>query len=201
MSGEKRVLEALIGIRNTVEAQIFTIGHGNKSFEALVALLEKYGVEVLVDVRTYPRSKRNPHFDRENLEGALGRFGFSYTWLRGLGGFRKQGLGAQSPHVALKAGGFRNYADYMLTETFKENIGTLLREARKGKTCIMCAETRPFKCHRWYLSDYLCANQVPVMHIIDMEQSNWHKLSEYARIQDVNVIYDQLPPKQRNFGF
>ena len=91
--------------------QIFTIGHGNKSLAALTTLLKKYGVDILVDVRAYPRSKRNPQCDRESLEAALGRAGFSYLWVQGLGGFRKKGLGANSPHLALRAGAFRNYAD------------------------------------------------------------------------------------------
>jgi uncharacterized protein (DUF488 family) len=131
----------------------------------------------------------------------MDRLGISYVWLKGLGGFKKKGLGAQSPHVAIRAGGFRNYADYMLTENFKKNISKLLKEAQTGLTCIMCAETMPQKCHRRYLSDYLCANQVPVLHIIDMEETRWHKLPQYARIQGVSVIYDQRLPRQGNFVF
>ncbi len=149
-----------------------------------------------MDIRSFPRSKRNPHFNGDNLEGHLPKADICYKWLKGLGGFRKSGLGAQSPHPALRSDGFRNYADYMLTQGFKENVSELLQLVHKGTACLMCAETLPFRCHRWYLSDYLLANGLKVMHIVDMEKRNWHKLSDYARIQGENVLYDRVAPEQ-----
>ena len=98
--------------------------------------------------------------------------------------------------MVLKSQGFRNYADYMLTEAFKENIDKLLQLAHGGNTCIMCAETLPFRCHRWLLSDYLVANQVEVVHIIDKKKAECHKLSRYARVQAGNVFYDCGEPEQ-----
>jgi len=177
------------------EAQIYTIGHGNKRFGELVDILKAYHIRILVDIRSYPGSRRNPHFNREALETNLPQVGVSYEWFKGLGGYRKSGLGAESPHVVLKSQGFRNYADYMLTKEFKENIGKVLQLAWSGNTCIMCAETFPFRCHRWFVSDYLVANHVEVVHIIDIKKTECHKLSRYARIHAGNVFYDRVEPK------
>jgi uncharacterized protein (DUF488 family) len=142
-------------LETLLQKTIYTIGHGNKSLEDFVYLLKSYRIEILVDIRSLPRSRRNPHFNGDNLEGHLPKADICYKWLKGLGGFRKSGLGAQSPHPALRSDGFRNYADYMLTQGFKENVSELLQLVHKGTACLMCAETLPFRCHRWYLSDYL----------------------------------------------
>jgi len=178
-----------------LQKTIYTIGHGNKGFDELVDILKGYGIQTLSDIRSYPGSKRNPHFSREALETNLPQAGVTYEWYKGLGGYRKDGLGAESPHVVLKSQGFRNYADYMLTKAFKENIDELLQLAGSGNTCIMCAETLPFRCHRWLLSDYLVANQVEVIHIIDLERVESHKLSKYARIHAGNLFYDRVEGK------
>lgn len=213
--------------RAQIQKKIYTIGHGNKPFDELVDMLKTYHIRTLVDIRSYPGSRRNPHFNREVLESKLPQARIAYEWFKGLGGYRKDGLGAASPHVILKSRGFRNYADYMLTKAFKENTDKLLRLAstcppslslrhasrnlpapalqrqagsaeangrrrggRGGNTCIMCAETLPFRCHRWLISDYLVANQVEVVHIIDAEKTAHHRLSGYARIHGGNVFYD-----------
>ncbi len=170
--------------------RIYTIGHGNKGLSELVDILKGYAIQTVADIRSYPGSKRNPHFNLEALEASLPQVGVTYEWYKGLGGYRKKGLGAESPHVALKSHGFRNYADHMLTETFKEDVDKLLQLAGSGKTCIMCAETLPFRCHRWLLSDYLVANQVEVIHVIDVAKRESHTLSRYARILAGNILYD-----------
>jgi uncharacterized protein (DUF488 family) len=178
-----------------LQKRIYTIGHGNKGFNELVDVLKAYHIQKLADIRSYPGSKRNPHFNRETLENSLPQASVSYQWFKGLGGYRKNGFGAESPHVILKSQGFRNYADYMLTETFEENIDKLLQFASSGNTCMMCAETLPFRCHRWLLSDYLVANQVEVIHIIDVRRSESHKLSRYARVQAGSLFYDCVEGK------
>ena len=171
---------------------IYTIGHGNKPYDTFVAILKTYHIQALVDIRSYPMSRRNPHFNREALENDLTKAGVAYEWFKGLGGYRKNGLGTRSPHVALKSQGFRNYADHMLSRAFQEDIHILLQIARRGNTCIMCAETLPFRCHRWLLSDYLIGRSrgVEVIHIIDAKKTERHTLSKHARIQAGNVFYD-----------
>ena len=180
---------------------VYTIGHGNKPFGELVEILRRYEIETLVDIRSYPQSKRNPHFNRQSLEVELPRVGIAYEWFKALGGYRKNGFGAQSPHVALKSQGFRNYADHMLTKAFKESIDELLSLIHGKNTCLMCAETLPFRCHRWILSDYLAANGIKVIHLIDMKKTSSHKLSEYATVRGGDVFYDRVGLVQEQFTF
>jgi len=176
--------------------KIYTIGHGTKGLDELIELLKAYHIRTLVDIRSYPVSKRHPHFNREVLEAKLPQIDIAYKWFKGLGGYRKNGLGANSPHIVLKSQGFRNYADHMMTKPFKENVNALLQLAYSGNTCLMCAETLPFRCHRWMLSDYLVANQMVVIHIISIKKSEPHKLSKYARISQGNLFYDRVQPEQ-----
>jgi uncharacterized protein (DUF488 family) len=110
---------------------LYSIGHGNRDSETLLALLQDQGIKFLADVRSYPSSKRNPHFNQENLQRAFNEAGISYTWLPELGGFRRTGLGNSSPHVALKRPGFRNYADFMATEPFRGGVDKLRRCAQR----------------------------------------------------------------------
>ena len=174
------------------EKRIYTIGHGNKSLDEFVSMLESYRIETLADIRSYPRSKRNPHFNAHALEASLSEKDITYKWVKALGGFRKEGLGTASPHHGLKSEGFRNYADYMMTSPFKENINEVVRLARHGRTCLMCAETIPFRCHRNLVSDHLSARGIEVIHIISLEKTEKHRLSLYARIDGGNVIYDRV---------
>ena len=184
-----------------MQEKVYTIGHGNKGLDELVLILKRYDIQTLVDIRSYPRSNRNPQFDREILKTKMPQGGISYEWLKGLGGYRKRGLGPESPHVSLKSQGFRNCADHMVTRTFKENIERLLVFARSGNACLMCAETLPFRCHRWILSDYLTANGIKVVHLIDIDKTINHRLSAHARVEGREVIYDRVTPTQGPFTF
>jgi uncharacterized protein (DUF488 family) len=177
--------------------RLYTIGHGNKGLDALVEALKAYSIRTLVDIRSYPRSKRNPHFNLEALEAALPQKGIAYVWYKGLGGYRNDGLGARSPHVVLKSPGLRNYADHMLAKSFKEDIDRILQLARIENTCLMCAETLPFRCHRWILSDYLVANEVDVVHVLDVKKTSCHSLSKHARVKGHDVFYDRVVREQR----
>ncbi len=173
-----------------LQLKVYTIGHGNRALGSLVDLLKARSMQTLADIRSYPRSKRNPHFNHDFLKAELPRQHIAYVWFKGLGGYRKTGLGPESPHVALKSRGFRNYADHMLTEAFREDIDRLSELIRRANTCLMCAEALPFRCHRWLLSDYLVANGIQVIHIIDVEQTIAHEISKYSRIQEGNLFYD-----------
>ena len=90
--------------------RVYTIGHGNRTFEVFIDILKHYEIVNVVDIRSFPGSRRNAHFNAAHLGQELPRFGLSYLWCRGLGGFRKKGLGDRSPNRALKSDGFRNYA-------------------------------------------------------------------------------------------
>ena len=169
---------------------IYSIGHGNKTLDEFLSILHAYKIASVADIRSYPHSKRNPQFNQQALEKELAKAHISYLWLKELGGFRKTGLGSASPNVALRSQGFRNYADHMFSDAFKDGGERLLCVGRKGKTAVMCAETLPFLCHRWLLSDHLVSNNIQVLHIIDERKTMIHKLSRHATIRNGNVVYD-----------
>jgi len=176
--------------------QLYSIGHGSRSIETFIDLIQEFRIKHLADVRSYPSSKRNPHFDRENLEHMLNKSGISYTWFPDLGGFRRDGLGETSPHVALESQGFRNYADHMSTELFKTAAHRLSQLPSSGYACFMCAETVPHRCHRSLLSDYLLLQGLKVIHILDSQRTIAHQLSRLASIKEGQIIYNRLAQQQ-----
>jgi uncharacterized protein (DUF488 family) len=154
-------------------------------------LIHEFGIKHLADVRSYPRSRRNPQFDKKNLELALNKSGISYSWFPDLGGFRRDGLGETSPHVALESAGFRNYADYMSTESFQTAAHKLSQLGTLGSACFMCAETVPHRCHRSFLADYLLVQGLEVIHILDSQRTIVHQLSRLATVKNKRIIYNR----------
>jgi uncharacterized protein (DUF488 family) len=175
---------------------LYSIGHGNRGSETFLALLQDHRIKFLADVRSHPSSKRNPHFDRENLELMLNRSSISYTWFPDLGGFRTEGLGNTSPHVALESPGFRNYADYMNTESFQTAAYKLSQLVTSGSACFMCAETLPHRCHRSLLADYLLMHGIETIHILDGHRTTVHQLSPLATVSKNRIIYNRTQPIQ-----
>ncbi len=169
---------------------IYTIGHSNRSWQDFIALLEKFGIGTVADVRSLPGSKKFPHFDRENMERALADHGFKYVWLPKLGGLRRAQKGFESPNIGLTSPGFRAYADYMATQGFQEGVEELLLTASQSTTVIMCAEALYWRCHRRLLSDYLFAHDVEVSHIMGLTNLIPHKMTQGASITpEGKVIY------------
>jgi len=170
---------------------VFTVGHSNRSLAEFVALLEAHDIDLLVDVRSYPGSRRHPQFDRLQLERELPAVGLRYLWLGGeLGGMRDRER-PDSPHTALDAGGFRNYADHMETPLFAEGIARLLDEASRGSVACMCAEKDWVHCHRAYLSDALeFLHATRALHIADKSAPQPHQKNELARVVDGVLRYD-----------
>jgi uncharacterized protein (DUF488 family) len=175
---------------------LYSIGHSNRGSETFLTLLQDHGIKYLADIRSYPSSKRNPHFNQTNLQHALSKDGISYTWLPELGGLRRTGLGNSSPHVALKSPGFRNYADYMATEPFLGGVDKLRSLASLNPTCFMCAETLPQRCHRSLLADYLLLMGLETIHILDNQRTVLHKLSSLATVIESRLIYNRSEPQQ-----
>jgi uncharacterized protein (DUF488 family) len=137
--------------------QIFSIGHSNRELGDFISILKNYGIEVLADIRSYPRSKRNPHFDMEHLERELQAEGIEYIWLRGLGGMRESA-----------------YEEYTKTAEFEEGMHTLISIAGKKKTVLMCAELNWRSCHRSFISGALHKLRWEVIHIYDEGESETH---------------------------
>ena len=167
---------------------ILTIGHSNHPLERFLVLLAQHEIEALVDIRRFPGSRKYPHFSRDNLAAALPKSGVEYRWLEALGG-RRHKQREESPNRGLENAGFRNYADYMLSDEFREGVEKLLEIARRKRTAIMCAEGLFWRCHRRLVSDFLVANGVTVQHIMPSGELRPHKLTTGAVIDSRRVTY------------
>lgn len=167
---------------------LFTIGHSTRTFDELREVLNAHSISTLVDIRSFPMSRRLPHFNRESLEKALPEAGIRYVWMKELGG-RRGKIRDDSPHVALRNPSFRNYADYMLTQEFRHGIGQLIEAAENSRTAYMCAERVYFQCHRMLVSDWLVARGHEVLHIDGTGPAKPHKMLAEARVIDGELIY------------
>ena len=159
---------------------VFTIGHSIRPIEELLALLAEHGVEVLMDVRRFPGSRRHPQFSRDALAGALGAAGIEYMHEPRLGGRRTARLG--SPHTAWRVEAFRAYADHMETPEFQEALEGLIRLSRNTTVAILCAEAVPWRCHRRLISDALVARGIEVRHILGPRRADPHEIDPNAKV-------------------
>jgi uncharacterized protein (DUF488 family) len=167
---------------------LFTIGHSNHPLDRFLALLAQHEVEALVDIRRFPGSRKYPHFSRNNLAAALPKAGLQYCWLEALGG-RRPKQREESPNLGLENKGFRNYADYMLTNAFQNGVEKLLQIAQCKRTAILCAEGLFWQCHRRLVSDFMVASGATVLHIMPSGELRPHKLTSGAVIEDGRVSY------------
>ena len=140
---------------------VFTIGHSTRPIEEFVHLLEAHGVEQLIDIRTVPRSRTNPQFNRDTLPNSLKDAGIEYLHMAELGGLRH--ARADSPNSAWRNASFRGYADYMQTPEFAAAIDRLIELGGRKQVAIMCAEAVPWRCHRSLVADALTARGIPAL--------------------------------------
>jgi uncharacterized protein (DUF488 family) len=148
-------------------AVIFTIGHSTRSLEELIALLREAGVDLLVDIRTVPRSRFNPQFNADTLPATLETAGIAYRHMQALGGLRHRPKGASpSPNGLWQNEAFQAYADYALTPAFRVALDALRHLAESHTVAIMCAEAVWWRCHRRIVADYLLADGEDVRHIM-----------------------------------
>jgi uncharacterized protein (DUF488 family) len=174
---------------------IFTIGHSTRSVPELVALLRQAEVDLLVDVRSVPRSRTNPQFNTDALPGALAGTGIEYRHIRALGGLRHKPKDAPpSPNTLWRSDPFRNYADYAMTEPFREGLAELRGLAADQVCAIMCAEAVWWRCHRRIVADYLLAADIPVAHIMAPGKIEPARLTPGALPQpDGTILYSGEP--------
>ena len=159
---------------------VFTVGHSTLPIERFLSLLEAYGVEQLADVRTVPRSRRNPQFNADALRESLRTAGISYLPLGELGGLRKPL--PDSPNMGWRNESFRGYADYMQTEQFGNGLARLVELAAERRTAIMCAEAVPWRCHRSLVADALAVRGIGVVEILSETSYRDHALTPFARV-------------------
>ncbi len=166
---------------------IWTIGHSTRTIEAFIGLLQSRQIALVVDVRTVPRSRYNPQFNKETLPGSLSAAEIDYIHMAGLGGLRH--ARADSPNTGWRNAAFRGYADYMQTAEFAESLSQLISLAREKRTCLMCAEAVPWRCHRSLIADALVVRGVAVEHIISGTETRPHTLTPWARITGDKITY------------
>jgi uncharacterized protein (DUF488 family) len=167
---------------------LYTIGHSTRTFDEFVQVLQAHSIQTLVDIRSFPMSRRLPQFNRESLEKSLPAAGTRYVWMKALGGRRRK-IRDDSPNIAIRSDSFRNYADHMLTQEFQHAIADLLKLADEGRTAYMCSERLFFNCHRMMVSDFLTAHGDEVLHIDGTGPAKPHQLMSEARVIDGQVIY------------
>jgi uncharacterized protein (DUF488 family) len=168
-------------------ATIWTVGHSTRSWDEFLDLLREHEIGLLVDVRHYPGSARAPWTDQTVLGAHLREARLSYEHLVDLGGYRKPR--PDSRNTRWRNTGFRGYADYMETETFRTALNRLIAMAKDRRTAIMCAEAVPWRCHRGVLSDALVVRRVRVIHILSPGKTQEHHLVPFAKVHGGRLTY------------
>jgi uncharacterized protein (DUF488 family) len=171
-------------------SRLWTIGHSTRSAEEFNHILAAHELEALVDVRSFPGSRRYPQFNKQQLESALPENGIAYSHLPELGGRRQTRKG--SKNTAWKNQSFRGYADHMETAEFQVGIGRLMEIAGTNRAAIMCAEALWWRCHRSLISDFLKVRGVEVIHILDATHDEPHPFTNAARIIEGELSYAGL---------
>jgi len=169
---------------------VLTVGHSTRPIEEFLHLLDAHAVKQLVDIRSVPRSRHNPQFNKDSLPRALERVGIAYTHMPSLGGLRHPRKG--SINLGWRHAGFRGFADHMQTAEFKKALQGLLAMAEKHQVAIMCAEAVPWRCHRSLIADALLACGVRVEEISSLTRTRPHKLTPFAHVLGTEVTYPEL---------
>ena len=166
-----------------------SVGHGTLSASALAELLTGAGVAHVVDIRSFPGSRRNPQYHRDQLERWLPEAGIAYSWDGRLGGRRP--VHRESPNVALRHEAFRGYADYMATEEFRTGLDSLVELAGSTRVVVMCAESVWWRCHRRLLADALVLlSDADVRHLFHDGRIASHPVTPGARRAGNQLVYD-----------
>lgn len=166
---------------------VMTIGHSTRTIEEFLVLLQSHSVSRIVDVRTAPRSRHNPQFNKDSLPNSLEKVGLSYVHLPGLGGLRH--TKADSINMGWRNTSFRGYADYMQTPDFDESLEELIGLSHHDRLALMCAEAVPWRCHRSLIGDALLARGIQVEDIMSPTRAQIHTLTSFAEVHGKKVTY------------
>ena len=170
-----------------MNTEIFTIGHSTHPIDEFIHILQTYGIQKIIDVRTIPKSRYNPQFNHDALQEELQKHDIEYVHLAGLGGLRH--TTKDSINLAWNNASFRGYADYMQTPEFAKGMGELIDLAKVKQVTIMCAEAVPWRCHRSLIGDALLVRDIKVEDIISEKSSQPHKLTSFAKVEGDRVTY------------
>lgn len=161
---------------------VYTVGHGNQTIDELIATLNATGITWLVDVRSYPRSRRYPHFGYGPIGASLAAAGIAYEWRgRAMGGKRRGE--AEANHPGLREPTFRAYADHMRSDIFQLAAAEVLAQAEREAPCLMCAERDPAHCHRSLIADWMVVRGARVIHLIGPAEARQHSLHPALRVE------------------
>ncbi|MEU4983170.1 DUF488 domain-containing protein [Streptomyces sp. NPDC021969] len=169
-------------------SRVHTIGHSTRAFDEVLDMLRSHDITCLVDVRSYPSSRKHPQWNQaavvEHLPSDI-----EYRWIPQLGGRRHTPAGVPSENGAWRVKAFRDYADYMAGDEFAEGLDELIRLARHERPAIMCSEAVPWRCHRRLITDALLVAGVEVAHIMSRTATKPAVLNEHARVRDGRLTY------------
>lgn len=175
---------------------VLTVGHSTRLLTDFIALLAVHSVTRLIDVRTVPRSRHNPQFNRDTLPAVLAACGIGYEHMPALAGFRRTHLG--SPNTGWRNVSFRGFADYMQTPAFAEALAGLIQQARQERLVLMCAEAVPWRCHRSLIADALVVHGIRVENIINGSRRQVHTLTPFATVDGMVITYPAQGPSSRH---
>ncbi|MDO7895934.1 DUF488 domain-containing protein [Pseudomonas citrulli] len=174
-------------------SSIYTIGHSTRTFDAFVDIVKGFGIQVVVDIRTVPRSRTNPQYNLDTFPQRLADVGLGHERVEPLGGLRKK-----SRTVPDEVNGFwdnrsfHNYADYALSDEFERGLERLLQLSERQRCVIMCAEAVWWRCHRRIVADYLLLCGVEVIHILDKDKANEAVLNPAAQVCGLKLHYPDV---------
>jgi len=170
---------------------IFTVGHSTRTVKEFIALLLAHDVQQLIDVRTIPRSRHNPQFNRDRLPRSLQKVGIDYQHMAALGGLRH--ARRDSINAGWRNASFRGFADYMQTPEFQKALDQLIKIGEKRRTAIMCAEAVPWRCHRSLIGDALLVRGLRVEEIASLTRTRAHGLTPWAGVRRKQLSYPVDP--------
>src|ERR1700692_4286833 len=166
---------------------VFTIGHSARTWKVFLDLLRAQGIERVVDVRSIPRSRHNPQFNRETLSLKLRSARIGYVHLHKLGGLRH--ARRDSPNMGWRNASFRGFADYMQTPDFDAGLNRLIKLAKQKRSALMCAEAVPWRCHRSLIADALVVRGIRMEDIMSPTRRQVHTLTPFAKVRGARITY------------
>jgi len=161
-------------------------------------MLRAHGVRRVADVRSIPRSRHNPQFNRDALARRLRAAGIGYVHLKKLGGLRH--AKADSANLGWHNASFRGFADYMQTDDFLAGLARLEKLATAKATAIMCAEAVPWRCHRSLIADALLVRDFRVEDIMSVTRAQEHEITPFARVRGLRITYPTDRPVKKSGG-
>lgn len=180
--------------RGRKKSVVTTIGHSTRPLEAFIELLRSNGIQRVIDIRTIPRSRHNPQYNRETLAPALRVARISYVHLKLLGGLRR--ARPDSTNVGWHNPSFRGFADYMQTPEFEAGLSRALRLAEAKPSTLLCAEAVPWRCHRSLVADAMLVRGYSVEHILGGSHRQRHKMTPFARVRGEQITYPSDTPQR-----